>query len=201
LSNRLTTIYHESGFVGLLLRALNKMPGVDCVMLYYLYRINFEELVKLQVPPALRIKLVEGVDDLPNLLRIQEKTDIFSERFSLGHSAVLAYMGGTPVGYLWAQPGPTHTEQRYNFNIDIAPSELYYYDSFVLPEYRQQGVFKAMFAFLANQSALVHKFSALTAIVEIDNLRSRKAHERLGFHATQLNFFAIILGKRVHKQL
>jgi GNAT superfamily N-acetyltransferase len=201
LSNRLTTIYRESGFVGLLLRALNKLPGVDCVMLYYLYRISFEELDKLQAPPELRIKVVGGTDDLPDLLRIQDKADIFNERFSLGHPAVLAYNGETPVGYLWAQPGPTHTEQRYRFDIAIAPNELYYYDSFVLPEHRQQGVFKAMFAFLASQTALVSEFSDLTAIVEIDNFRSRKAHERLGFRADQLYFFAIILGKRMHKQL
>jgi hypothetical protein len=119
--------------------------------------------------------MVAGTDDLPNLLRIQNKANNFNERFSLGHPAVLAYSVKTPVGYLRAQPGPTHTEQRCRFDIAITQSELYYYDSFVLPEHRQQGAFKAMFAFL------VSGFSDLTAIVEINNLRSRNPINDWGF--------------------
>jgi transposase-like protein len=201
MSYRVTTIYRKHGLVGLLLRVLNKLPGVDCVLLYYWYRVSFEELLKSPVTPGFNFKMTNDSSVLADLIRVHDKTDIFNERFSQNHSVVVVYSDETPVAYLWGQPGPTHLEQRYHFDIEIAPTEFYIYDSFVIPYFRRQGLLRGMLGFFARQETLVSEFEEFTAIIDKDNLRSIIAHERIGFRKSHLNIFAIVLGKRFHKKL
>ena len=138
---------------------------------------------------------------MSDLVQIEDKTDIFKERFGLGHIAVMSCFEGNPVGYLWAYEGPAHAEQRCRFSIEVRPHELYYYDSFVLPAYRVKSVFGEMLSYSVSQSDLKRQFRDVVGIVEVDNLRSIRAHERLGFNKTQLRVFAILLGKHIHRAL
>ncbi|NSW95858.1 MAG: GNAT family N-acetyltransferase, partial [Bacteroidales bacterium] len=59
---------------------------------------------------------------------------------------------------------------------------------YVLPDFRQQGVFKAMFRFVKDE-ALKNGAAGLRLYVEKNNITAQKTYERLGMNDKHYSMF------------
>jgi GNAT superfamily N-acetyltransferase len=142
--------------------------------------------------------VLENEIDLKSLLVLQDKEDVFRERFKMNHFCVLTFVDNEAVSYLWGQLGSVHVEKRYGFEVPIAENQVFYYDSYTRPDWRKKGLARL----LVNEMAFYCKGrfnkSELITIIEISNMVSRRAYEKIGFLKDRLEFFINLMGKPVH---
>lgn len=199
--SRIREKYRENGVQGIVLALISRFPGVRAVCVYYVYRLPFDQLVRKQLSVGnLKIVLVKS-DSMGDLIRVQDKPDIFAERFQMGHYGFVAYVNNDPVAYLWGQEGPVHVERRFGFEVPIKDNQVFYYDSYTIPEWRKSGVGRALIQesidFFKNGLGK----SELIAIIETGNLVSQKTYERMGFVREAMHIHLDIIGKKINKQL
>lgn len=200
--NKIIAKYRENGFLGLLIALMARMPGVRALCVYYVYRLPFSKLPQEDSAlEKLRICVLENDAAINDIVRIQDKPDIFRERFILNHFCLLAYVGDEPVAYLWGQQGPMHLEQCYGFEVPIADNQVYYYDSHTRQEWRQKGLLRCLIQNIAQYGAGMLQKNELIAIIEINNKVSQKSHEKIGFVKDRLQLFVNIMGKSFQLRL
>lgn len=186
---RIRAKYKESGFQGILLAIVSRLPGIRAVCAYYVYRMPFSGLICKELPIENLIVVLADERAIEDLSKIQDKPGIFRERFQLGHHCFMAYMDGEPAAYLWWHCGTHHVEQRYSFHVPITDTQVFYYDSYTIPEKRKLGITRRLLTAIAE-----YKFSdcyknEIVAIIETSNLTSLKAHEKIGFQRDSLNVY------------
>lgn len=121
------------------------------------------------------------LDDIEELLRCENKREIFLRRFQAGERCLVALRNGRIVGYEWFSPAPVHLEERYRYPIKVPSDTLYVYDAYVTPEFRRQGVWRRLMQQIlhsANQSGR----KKVLLLIDCENEHSMRLHLRLGFY-------------------
>jgi GNAT superfamily N-acetyltransferase len=192
----------SEGFAGLLLAAFIRIPGVTAACAYTNYT---RPVPGVDAPPdPIRPHTLQLISTFAAggtaLSQVQDKEDLFAARFRRGDVCVVATVGGEGVGYVWAQHGGVHREERFGFPVPVGPHQIYYYDLFVRNEYRRGGLFRALLHRLEVHARDVGA-TELCAIVEWQNKRSIQVHRRFGMLPRSTHIFVCLNGRTIHWQL
>lgn len=141
-----------------------------------------------EVPPgmlrgAARVR-VATPDDLPALVRLQDKAQTFRERFTRGDQCVVATVGALVIGYEWFAEGTAHLESTWGFLIAIPRDFIYAYDAYIDPAHRNTGIWLRFKAHLSELMKVSGKRGVLT-FVDYGNWASLRTHLRFGFQPTE----------------
>lgn len=195
--------YRERGPWGLVLSAGLRVPGVKTLCVYYVYHMDAG---RLEARPAstgqvtgVGKEVLEASGRLDDLLMIQDKRDLFVERFARGDYCMICYVDGVPAGYVWCQSGTTHVEERLGFLVEVGPDEMYCYDIYVLREFRRENVAREMTYGLIHYCGNVLGKKMITAIIEVHNQRSIRANEKIGWRRSHLGCYVEAFGRTWHR--
>jgi GNAT superfamily N-acetyltransferase len=155
------------------------------------------------VPPAMLrgqadVRLATPAD-LPGLVRLQNKTDMFRERFAQGDRCVVAMIDDQLVGYEWFSENPFHHEAAWGYRITIPGGFVYAYDAYIEPAHRNTGVWLRFKAYLAEWMAARGKQGVLT-FVDYGNWPSLRTHLRFGFRPTESVVALRVIGVRLFRK-
>ena len=119
--------------------------------------------------------------DLPGMTECQRTPQVFLKRFEMKDHCAVATIESRIVGYEWFCDKPTHSEERYAYEIAIPQSAIYAYDAYILPEYRLSGIWlKFKTVYLRELMQLLHKRKVIT-MIDRGNRMSMSTHLRFGF--------------------
>jgi len=114
---------------------------------------------------------------------------------------LVAYVKGAPAAYAWSQPGANHLEERLGFEITVGETEMYCYDIYVGKAFRRLGLARYIaYANLRHGHQVLGK-TTTTAVIEIQNLHSRVANERIGWKRADLWIYLEAFGRSWHRRL
>lgn len=182
--------YREEGVLGIAIAAMSRVPLINAICIFRPLRLALQrshlELGKNDVRSSRGMS--EVTDDLNAIVQLKNSEELFKKRLSVGHACIVARNGLESLGYVWAHRGGSHKEERYGFELEVQPHQLYYYDMYIRPESRGQGVFEELVRALS-ELARAEGASELYCIVESQNKRSMAAHKRLGMIAGHACFF------------
>src|SRR5205823_1790592 len=119
-------------------------------------------------------------NDIADMCRLQNKPQVFLERFADGDECVVAMSGERIVGYEWFSAQPLHQEAAWGLPIEIPGGFVYAYDAYIDPAYRNTGVWLRFKAFLSERMTATGKRGVLT-FVDYGNWPSLRTHIRFGF--------------------
>lgn len=134
-----------------------------------------------------------SINDIEKLVRCQNKRDIFLRRFKSGEHCLLAIVNGQVVGYEWFCVGPKHIEERYGYEIAIPADVMYAYDAYVLPDYRNRGIWSQLL-FACSELMNENNKKSIMSFVDYGNDVSFNVHKSFGFSQVKSIFFINILG-------
>ena len=185
----------------LLQKVLRHMP-VRPVVFAKLCFLRLEDVPR--VPP----KLLRGsaavrrgtIEDLPGLLQLRDKADVFRSRFAAGDHCVVALSGGRIVGYEWFCEQPVYHEEDWDLRIEIPNGFVYAYDAHIDPAYRNTGVWLRFKAFLGEWMTATGKCGVLT-FVDYSNWPSLRTHIRFGFKPSETVLAINVLGMKMFRRL
>jgi GNAT superfamily N-acetyltransferase len=140
------------------------------------------------------------VDDIDGLVRLQDKRQLFLDRFSAGDLCVVAMLDGRIVGYEWFSDKPVHHEEAWGLRITVPGGFVYAYDAYIDRACRNTGVWLRFKAFLGEWMRLRDKRGVLT-FVEYGNSPSLRTHLRFGFAPSKRVLALKILGITLFKTL
>jgi len=113
----------------------------------------------------------------------------------------VAYVDGVPAAYCWSQSEERHHEELLGFEIVVAPDEMYCYDIYVARPFRKYGLARHIaYANLRHAVSVLGK-RRTSAVIEINNLRSRRANERIGWRKSDLWIYLEAWGRVWHRRL
>jgi GNAT superfamily N-acetyltransferase len=192
----------SEGFSGLLFAVVHRVPGVTAACAYTRYARPLSDVDASSDLVALhKLQLISTLAaGGAALSQVQDKPDLFAERFRRGDVCVVASVDGESAGYVWAQHGGVHREERFGFPVPVGPSQIYYYDLFVRSEFRGRGLFRALLHRLELYARHVGA-TELCAIVEWQNKRSNELHRRFGMRPRSKHFFVNLRGRTIHWQV
>jgi GNAT superfamily N-acetyltransferase len=156
------------------------------------------------VPPAMLRGSAEvrraTPDDLDALAQLQDRRELFCERFANGDSCVVAEVDGRIVGYEWFCDNLVHHESAWGYPIDIPGGFVYAYDAYVDPAYRNTGVWLRFKAYLGEWMTARGKQGVLT-FVDYGNWPSLRTHLRFGFEPSESVLALRLLGLKLFKRV
>jgi len=139
-------------------------------------------------------------DDLDALTRLQNKRELFRQRFADGDRCVVAVADNRVIGYEWFSEGASHHETGWGYRIAIPGGYVYAYDAFVDAAYRNTGVWLRFKAHLADWMAARGKRGVLT-FVDYGNWPSLRTHLRFGFEPADTVVALRVLGLRLFRKV
>lgn len=143
-------------------------------------------------------------DNLYELKSIAEKRDKnkylrFRQRFEKGHICFVALDRDEVVGYCWASVDSEYIEE-YNSVIKLEEGEVYFYDAYVLDEYRNTGISYNV----ATRMAIYFRdngYKTSYAYITYVNIPAMKIMDKTRGHIKQsLSLFTIFGLKYIHRQ-
>ena len=137
-------------------------------------------------------------DDLPALVRLQDKAQTFRERFTRGDQCVVATFGALVIGYEWFADGGAHLESTWGFLIAIPRDCVYAYDAYIDPAHRNTGVWLRFKAHLSQLMKASGKRGVLT-FVDYGNWASFRTHLRFGFQPTETVLAFKVMGLKLFR--
>lgn len=157
-----------------------------------------------QVPPAMLRGHAEvrsaTLDDLDALTNVQDKRELFRQRFAEGDGCVVALADNRIIGYEWFSENASHHETGWGYRITIPGGYVYAYDAFIDPAYRNTGVWLRFKAYLADWMAARGKRGVLT-FVDYGNWPSLRTHLRFGFEPAGTVLALRVLGLRLFRKV
>jgi len=137
-------------------------------------------------------------DDLPGLVRLQDKAQTFRERFKRGDQCVVATVGALIIGYEWFADGGSHLESTWGFLIAIPRDFVYAYDAYIDPAHRNTGVWLRFKAHLSELMKASGKRGVLT-FVDYGNWASLRTHLRFGFKPAESVLAFRVMGLKLFR--
>jgi hypothetical protein len=183
----------------LLQRALRQIPFTPVTFgrLCFLRLDGVPEVPAGMLRGAARVRTATP-DDLPALVRLQDKPQTFRERFKRGDRCVIATVGALVVGYEWFADGGAHLESTWGLLIAIPRDFVYAYDAYIDPAHRNSGVWLRFKAHLSQWMIATGKRGVLT-FVDDGNWASLRTHLRFGFKPTETVVACKILGLKLFR--
>jgi GNAT superfamily N-acetyltransferase len=157
----------------------------DWNLLYYrsvrVYRCD--RLDDTSATPRTDVEVVEATEgDVPRLAPLQGSSAAeWFARLANGHICLVARSESGDLGYLWITCG-LHYMQEVDHVVDVShhSKAAYLHDAYVLPDARNQGIFRALMD-SAKEWARTRGLSTLYTAVARDNEISERAIESTGF--------------------
>jgi GNAT superfamily N-acetyltransferase len=163
--------------------------------------------LRLDHIPRVRRELLRGpaivraatIEDLDGLTRLREQRAIFVDRFQNGDQCAVAEIGDRIVGYEWFADGAYHQETAWGYRIEIPAGFIYAYDAFILPSYRNCGIWLRFKAHLADLM-IADGGTGILTFVEFGNVPSLRTHLRFGFKPARDVLVIKICGKLLARE-
>ena len=170
---------------------------VEIDLFYLLHFKNMPErsFLKARGPAKVRRGTLQ---DMEGLIRCQDKRDTFMKRFTIGDYCFIAIINEQIVGYEWFCAADHHIEDRY-YRIAIPPDAIYTYDAYILPEYRNTGIWLKFHEQLIELMNELGKKIVIT-MIDYGNEPSMKSHIRYGYHPVRRVLSLNILGLRLFRE-
>ena len=195
----------ELGFWGTLVMIARRIPGVRALSVYYFYSLDADDLAAAEA--ASRdiaddsLRIVPGNALIDDMVAVQDKRGIFEQRVARGHHGLMAYVNDSPAAYCWSQADGAHLEELLGFEINAGPEAMYVYDIYVVRDFRKHGLARHIaYANLRHAVRVLGKRETI-AVIEINNLRSRRANERVGWKKTDLWIYLEAWGRTWHRRI
>ncbi|WP_224981929.1 GNAT family N-acetyltransferase [Geomonas agri] len=118
--------------------------------------------------------------DVPGMCLLENKQELFLDRFDKGESCLIALNDREVVGYIWFSDKHSHMEQRYNYRLDIPEDSIYSYDCFIHQAYRLRGIWVLFQKRLFERAKMLGRKRIIT-MVDYANTASLKTHLRYGY--------------------
>jgi hypothetical protein len=168
-------------------------------------KLCFLRLDRIPSVPAGMIRGAAAVrtatpDDLPALVRLQDKAQTFRERFNRGDRCVIATVGAMVVGYEWFADGGAHLESTWGFLIAIPRDFVYAYDAYIDPAHRNTGVWLRFKQHLSQWMTATGKRGVLT-FVDYGNWASLRTHLRFGFQPAETVLACKVMGFKLFRTI
>ncbi len=123
----------------------------------------------------------QGVfEDVAYMSELNNKKDIFVERFKNDEKCIVAVHGDKIIGYEWFSDKPLHCEERFFYSIEVPPGAVYAYDAYIMPEYRISGVWIKFKSYLGEYMQK-NNINNIITLIDFDNVVSQKTHIKFGF--------------------
>lgn len=180
--------YNDSGLIGLLVLIIKRSNIFKYFVIFYFYRISLISLIKeVKRPPNVSVIIIKSNEMLEEILKVQDKRDIFRARLiDEGVFVILLYYDGVPVGYVWGQLHSPHYEERYGFVVEFEKEDVYYFDCYIDSAYRGLGLLKYLLNEFIRFAREDEGKKSMAAIIEKDNASSVKIHEGMGYKRIDL---------------
>lgn len=134
--------------------------------------------------PALQLDLFEGMATVP------DDVERFVQPYP-GESLSVLFVGKKIVGFVRAAFKSIYFSQ-VRVSLDVRPGEVFLYDAFLLPEYRESQLSSYLISGTARK-LLEQGFGRVLVGISDDSLHSRTMIEKLGFrHYHTLNLYRIL---------
>lgn len=140
-----------------------------------------------------------GPREVKELLRCENKPDIFRRRFEKGEKCLVVLMKGEIAGYGWLSWAPVYWEERYHYPIQIPPDTVYVYDSYIVPEHRRKGLWRQLMGQEINFMKKIGR-NKLLVMIDYGHARSIELHRRVGFYPIKRVLHFRLFGKRFFKE-
>jgi L-amino acid N-acyltransferase YncA len=185
----------------LLLQNLLKRIPLQPFHLACFYLFLLDEIPALPLNPNRRLGEIRrgGPREVKELLRCENKPEIFCRRFEKGEQCLVVFMKEEIAGYGWLSYAPVYLEERYRYPVQIPPDTVYIYDSYIVPEHRRKGLWLQL---IEQEIYFMKKIGRKKLLVMVDDghERSIKLHRRAGFYPVKKIFYFRLFGKRFFKE-
>jgi len=205
ITQKIRKEYRSAGVWRLLQALLNRIKILFSRYVYLHKRGRFLEWdLTRPVPevehPRIDIEIRELKED--ELSRFKEivrepKLELFRRRLSEGKVCLVAWHGDEVAWFGWVTMSSEY-EPVFAVTVDLKKSEGYVLDAFTNPKYRKKNLHSYMSARRLDQ---LQKMGATKAygIAALENLPSRRAHNKGGCVETKEISYINILGMRFHR--
>ena len=160
------------------------------LMIYHSFVLNKE--IKDKSCKTLKVRYIEK-RDIESINISDEKKALFYKRFRSGEICLIAQVGSIIAGYEWFTTEGDHVEERYNFLLDIPDAALYAYDAYIMPEFREKGIWKCIIK-KAIKLLKENNKSLIISNIDYGNDISEIAHQKLGFVKERPYVYVSVLG-------
>ena len=135
------------------------------------------------------------VRDLEGLTACQNRRQAFLDRFRAQDHCVVAVVEGRIVAYQWFCVRSSYREERYGYELEIAPDEIYEYDVFILPEFRLAGIWFKFHCLYLKDLMERQRRRRIIGMVDYGNRLAMNTHLRFGFRIFRRVFVIKLFGR------
>lgn len=176
-TKKLRNLFNQPPFL-VVKDVLNKIPGHPVEVASFFVLDLFDTPAKA-LPDCGTVR-AGTVADVPGMCRLENKKEIFLKRLAEGESCAVAIRDAAVVGYIWFSDKLHHTEQRYNYRLEIPEDSIYSYDCYIQREYRLRGIWVLFQRYMLDEAGRLGRKKIIT-MVDYGNNASLKAHLRYGY--------------------
>ncbi|OEY67753.1 GNAT family N-acetyltransferase [Marinobacter sp. X15-166B] len=155
-------------------------------------------IIRARESESITTTVITAGDELTMLNEIKNSPEVFGNRLKTGDKfAIVVCVDGVPAGYAWGDLAAVHIEERFGFHIPVNPDEVYYFDSFIKPEYRGKGLLNNLLCAFVDYAQDRKQRKHITAIIEKENKRSVAVHEAKGYLRHSLHLAGNCANKKI----
>lgn len=187
----------QKGFWGLAIALLARIPGMRALNLYHRYSLDLAQYRKGAPNDRLSFIPCTEPSELPDLGPFEERRPLFEQRLKEGSQVLFLHVDGQLAGYLWAQRGDRHVEQRYGYVIPLRPDEIFVYDIFIHAPFRGMGLLRHLFDAFIGQVADLYHVKRVVLTIDRNNAHSIRVHRKLGYKRGKFGLYLDFLGLRL----
>lgn len=174
---KIKNLLHQPPFL-ILKDVLDKIPGCPVrVSWFMVLELPGSDVKTLRECGTVRAGTVA---DVPGMCLLENKHELFLNRFAEGESCVVAVRDDAVVGYLWFSGKAFHREQRYNYRLEIPQDSIYSYDCFIHRDFRLRGIWVLFQKYMLEQATRLGRKNII-AMIDYGNDASVKTHLRFGY--------------------
>jgi hypothetical protein len=162
-----------------LVKIINRV-SFGYIILYPFCLLRYDGIPDLKYTRGRGIIRFGSIDDAEQMSMLEDKKDVFINRFNNNENCIVATYEDKVIGYEWFSDKPTHMEERFFYVLDVPEGSIYSYDAFIKQEYRLSGVWLKFKQYL-QEYMRVHQKKCILTLIDYDNLLSMNTHVRFGY--------------------
>ena len=122
---------------------------------------------------------------------------LLRRRLVEGSACYVMYHGAAPVGFAWISRGTNVLEDSDRYRMNLGSDGGYIYDTFLAPDYRGRGLYRALLARVQGACAR-GGITRFFLTVDLTNERSLRAHGRLDVEYVETVVYVCVCGFSFH---
>ena len=147
-----------------------------------IWMINLDEptpVITPLVPTMFRRVGTEFISELASIMGADSSAEIL-KRFESGRRCYTAWVEGKLAAYGWVSPQEEFIGEL-NLRIRLVPGEVYIWNCFTVPAFRQHGLYSALLTYIITELRVEQLCRAWIG-ADLDNIASQRGIARAGFH-------------------